>query len=613
MVARNLPLRLLLLSPRCMCLIVVCHFCATSTANLMPFVPPDPCYGSDGKPVRCEPETLDPIFRATVRASETCGEQNPIVLCRTRADQLHKETRDCDLCQMSGPSSHPVKYLTDAHNPSNATCWYSNGLTTDELGERRNVTVDISFGKKYDISSVVLHFCTCRPETMAIYKSKDHGKNWEPFQYYSKRCRSVFGMNPRSPTARTTLPEAVCSDRESDPYPATGGTVSLQVKHSTGAVTSPHLAHRLEEWPIATDVKIVLIGVYNSDPVSPIRTDITTNFMENVRHNRRRQAPASGLFYGISNIKTEARCACNGHASRCEMLNGQISCICKHKTEGRDCERCKPFHFDRPWRRATEHEANECIPCNCNRHARRCRFNSELYSLSGKSGGICYNCRHNTDGRHCHYCKEGYYRNKRRPIAHRKACKPCRCHKFGAAGKTCNQTTGQCTCKDGVVGLTCNTCATGYQQSTSEIAPCIKIPAKRTDEDDCHVRCKTSPRRLNLKKFCKRDFVIQALATKRTDDEEWTWFTVRVLRTFKSTKTSPILEGQLHKIKLRSRDASCLCPKVREARKYLMTGTYDNSTGTPIIDAKGMAALWRESDKRRLLRMMNKAKRGKCR
>lgn len=46
--------------------------------------------------------------------------------------------------------------------------------------------------------------------------------------------------------------------------------------------------------------------------------------------------------------------------------------------------------------------------CNCNLHARKCRFNMELYKLSGgKSGGVCLNCRHNTAGRHCHYCKEG--------------------------------------------------------------------------------------------------------------------------------------------------------------------------------------------------------------
>ena len=62
--------------------------------------------------------------------------------------------------------------------------------------------------------------------------------------------------------------------------------------------------------------------------------------------------------------------------------------------------------------------------CNCNLHARQCRFNMELYNLSGhKSGGVCVNCRHNTAGRNCHNCKEGYYRDDERPITHRKACK----------------------------------------------------------------------------------------------------------------------------------------------------------------------------------------------
>jgi len=62
--------------------------------------------------------------------------------------------------------------------------------------------------------------------------------------------------------------------------------------------------------------------------------------------------------------------------------------------------------------------------CKCNGHARQCRFNMELYKLSGYiSGGVCVHCRHNTDGRNCHYCKEGFYRNRNKPIDHRKACR----------------------------------------------------------------------------------------------------------------------------------------------------------------------------------------------
>lgn len=64
------------------------------------------------------------------------------------------------------------------------------------------------------------------------------------------------------------------------------------------------------------------------------------------------------------------------------------------------------------------------LVCSCNLHARKCRFNMELYRLSGnKSGGICINCRHNTAGRNCNYCRTGFYRDLQRPITHRKACK----------------------------------------------------------------------------------------------------------------------------------------------------------------------------------------------
>ncbi|GLD73719.1 netrin-1-like protein, partial [Lates japonicus] len=149
--------------------------------------------------------------------------------------------------------------------------------------------------------------------------------------------------------------------------------------------------------------------------------------------------------------------------------------------------------------------------------ARRCRFNMELYKLSGRrSGGVCLNCRHNTAGRHCHYCKEGYYRDMTKSISHRRACKACDCHPVGAAGKTCNQTTGQCPCKDGVTGITCNRCAKGYQQSRSPIAPCIKIPvasptatySSYEEPSDCESHCKASKgkMKITMKKYCKKDY-----------------------------------------------------------------------------------------------------------
>ena len=68
-------------------------------------------------------------------------------------------------------------------------------------------------------------------------------------------------------------------------------------------------------------------------------------------------------FYALSDLAVGGRCKCNGHAARCSVSarDGALSCECRHNTVGTDCERCRPFYYDRPWARATASRANECI------------------------------------------------------------------------------------------------------------------------------------------------------------------------------------------------------------------------------------------------------------
>jgi hypothetical protein len=49
---------------------------------------------------------------------------------------------------------------------------------------------------------------------------------------------------------------------------------------------------------------------------------------------------------------------------------------------------------------------------------------------------------------------------------------------IGSAGKVCNQSSGQCPCKDGVTGLRCDRCKAGYQQTNSAVVPCISRSKK---------------------------------------------------------------------------------------------------------------------------------------
>ncbi|CAG0895294.1 unnamed protein product [Cyprideis torosa] len=78
------------------------------------------------------------------------------------------------------------------------------------------------------------------------------------------------------------------------------------------------------------------------------------------------QSTMEKYFYAISEISIGGRCKCNGHADECEMLpdpdtgDWKLSCLCEHNTMGRDCEQCKPFHRNQPWRRANKESAHAC-------------------------------------------------------------------------------------------------------------------------------------------------------------------------------------------------------------------------------------------------------------
>ena len=43
------------------------------------------------------------------------------------------------------------------------------------------------------------------------------------------------------------------------------------------------------------------------------------------------------------------------------MRNETEECLCQHGTDGPNCETCLPDHNSRPWRRATQNDANECL------------------------------------------------------------------------------------------------------------------------------------------------------------------------------------------------------------------------------------------------------------
>ncbi|KAM4537458.1 netrin-1 [Odontesthes bonariensis] len=332
----------------------------------------------------------------------------------------------------------------------------------------------------------------------------------------------------------------------------------------------------------------------------------------------------------ISDLQVGGRCKCNGHASRCRRDDtGRAVCVCEHHTAGPDCDVCEDFYFDRPWHRATPTHPNPCVACECNEHSNKCRFSMEVFQQSGRrSGGVCQKCRHHTAGRHCQYCQNGYTRDHSKLLNHRKACQPCQCHPLGAVGRWCNQTSGQCLCREGVTGLRCNRCAPGYKQGKSPLRPCIKnqeaaptpvYQPQYSIAEECVSYCQPSQVkvRMNLETYCLKDYVLKVLVKGMERSGPWWQFSISVQTVFRTGSTSRVRRG-LQSLWVPDRDLSCGCPALHVGRTFLLIGAEEGERGWGpsesrlVADRSTLALQWREHWSPKLRGFRGQDKRGRC-
>ena len=268
----------------------------------------DPCYDEKTKkPTACLPDFVNAAYGLPVEASSTCGDparqfctsakKNPfdVESSFSALPQKRKRTTDkfgfgssfltqtgggksesgeelgeCRICDRNSfEHSHPPEFLTDLHNPNNITCWQSDLMSSktasgssslSQFGKvdigSQNVTLTISLKKKYELTYVSLHFCHQKPKSMALYKSMDHGRSWQPFQFYSDDCRAVFQRDADVTITRSNEQEPLCVDSH------------LKEDASSARIAFSTLANRpssedfenspvLQDWVTATDIRIV--------------------------------------------------------------------------------------------------------------------------------------------------------------------------------------------------------------------------------------------------------------------------------------------------------------------------------------------------------------------
>lgn len=358
----------------------------------------DPCYDED-RPRRCIPDFVNAAFGVPVKASSTCGLYAPAKYCEAPDPGSSPQCHTCD--DQQPRNRFPVSHLTDLNNPNNVTCWRSEPFppATSMNAPPDNVTLVLSLGKKYELTYVSLQFCphTPKPDSIAIYKSMDYGKTWQPFQFYSSQCRRVYGRPNRATITKSNEQEARCTDAHR--YTGGDGLNSGQISRIAFSTLEGRPSALdfdnspvLQDWVTATDIKVVFNRLHMPvDDASELEILVEEQYNKNEDHTKgptvqlinemqaldteetkppNLEIANNGILngyhqvthqYAVADFAVGGRCKCNGHASRCVLMrDGQLACECKHNTAGRDCERCKPFHFDRPWGRATTKDANEC-------------------------------------------------------------------------------------------------------------------------------------------------------------------------------------------------------------------------------------------------------------
>ncbi|XP_073913135.1 netrin-5 isoform X2 [Castor canadensis] len=267
---------------------------------------------------------------------------------------------------------------------------------------------------------------------------------------------------------------------------------------------------------------------------------------------------------GLAAAGVRGRCQCHGHAARCAARTRPPRCRCRHHTTGPGCESCRPSHRDWPWRPATPQHPHPCLPCQC--------------------------------------------------------------HPIGATGGTCNQTSGQCPCKLGVTGLTCNRCGPGYQQSRSPRMPCQRVPEATTtlattpgasrSDPQCQNYCNVSDTsvHMSLQKYCQQDYVLHAqVLTFEVAGSAWRRLAVRVLAVYKQ-RAQPVRRGSQDAWVPRV-DLACGCLRLRPGTDYLLLGSAagDPDPARLVLDRHGLALPWRPRWARPLRRLQQEERAGGCR
>ncbi|XP_041377591.1 basement membrane-specific heparan sulfate proteoglycan core protein-like isoform X3 [Gigantopelta aegis] len=142
-------------------------------------------------------------------------------------------------------------------------------------------------------------------------------------------------------------------------------------------------------------------------------------------------------------------------------------CVCPQGYKGLSCEDCDTGFT----RSGGGLYLGLCVACECNGHSTEC----------DPENGVCTNCQHNTEGKHCERCVAGFYGDATRGRVH--DCQKCPCplterpNQFSTTCVLDNDNQVTCTnCPVGHTGRRCEICLPGYQGNPLQPGDYCKVP-----------------------------------------------------------------------------------------------------------------------------------------
>ncbi|GFO21134.1 laminin subunit alpha-3 [Plakobranchus ocellatus] len=444
------------------------------------------------------PPTFNLAQNRRITATATCGVgvSEEELFCRlTPTSNVGAEAHTliqgqlCDYCNPAvAEKSHGPELAIDGTE----RWWQSPPLSRGP--ELNKVNVTLSLGQEFHVAYVFIKMANSpRPGVWVLERSTDFGQSWKPWQYFAdtpSACLAFFNTTADLPLMSDD--QVLCTTQFSKVVPVSDGEIVVSILEDRPNAKNFSYTPTLQEWTKATDIQLRLL-----------QTKTLKGDLMDVA--RRDPIVFRRYYYSIKDISVGGRCVCNGHAETCEGRNQdthKLVCNCVANTCGDKCEYCCPGFVQKRWRGALVDQPFECEPCNCHGHTTDCVFVDEVernrrsLDIYGnyEGGGVCQNCRDNTEGINCENCVSGYYRPYGVPRNATDACRPCVCDYRVSTG-ACEEGSGRCLCRPEFTGRDCDRCSSGYY-GYPQCIPC-DCDASGTEGNVCTVDSGACPCKYN--------------------------------------------------------------------------------------------------------------------